>query len=429
MTELFASNLNIIVKRWPIVAAAVKSQTINELDAHLVNGRNQTISVNGIQLSSRHDRLAEAQLFISTLPTDATHVTVYGVGMGDVPSLLIDNPQYLSIDVCILNLSVFALLISYTDQSEWLKHPNINLTALPSAKLNFPNIAITPDLTLVSDENAITRDLLVYELNRNFANQKHNIDKISLARLNANIPNLRNDPDASLLLNTHRNINCVVIASGPTLEDHYPYLLELTQKPKSSRPLVIAVDTAFKALFQHKVIPDIIVSIDPNIRPDHFPMEHTENVILVYFPKINPLILEQWKGPKYSAYSTGELYDELAAKLPKLRLFTNGSVVHPAIDLAVHLGAYQISLFGCDFCYTNNKTHAFWPDGALGPKINNAKHWLINGHGDRVPTDLNFRGYLRSLEQFIKSKPNVKFYQSSLDGARIHGAQYKAFIK
>nr|WP_320126421.1 6-hydroxymethylpterin diphosphokinase MptE-like protein [uncultured Shewanella sp.] len=427
MTKLFASNLNIIVKRWPIVAAAVKSQTINELDAHLVNGRNQTISVNGIQLSSRHDRIAEAQLFISTLPADATHVTVYGVGMGDVPSLLIDNPQYLSIDVCILNLSVFALLISYTDQSEWLKHPNINLTALPSAKLNFPNIAITPDLTLVSDENAITRDLLVYELNRNFANQKHNLDKISLTRLNANIPNLLNDPDASLLLNTHSNINCIVIASGPTLEDHYPYLFELTQKPKYSRPLVIAVDTSFKALFQHKVIPDIIISIDPNIRPDHFPMEHTENVILVYFPKINPLILEQWKGPKYSAYSTSSLYDELANRYPKLRLFTNGSVVHPAIDLAIYLGAYQVSLFGCDFCYTRNKTHAFWLDGALGPQIKNAKHWLINGYGDRVPTDLNFRGYLRSLEQFIKSKPNVKFYQSSLDGARIHGAQYKDF--
>lgn len=429
MTELFASNLNIIVKRWPIVAAAVKSQTINELDAHLVNGRNQTISVNGIQLSSRHDRLAEAQLFISTLPADATHVTVYGVGMGDVPSLLIDNPQYLSIDVCILNLSVFALLISYTDQSEWLKHPNINLKERADSMLVLPYIGITPDLVLTSNENAITRDLLVYELNRHFANQKHSIDDVLLARLNANISNLLNDPNASLLLNTHSNANCIVIASGPTLEDHYPYLFELTQKTKSSRPLVIAVDTAFKALFQHKVIPDIIVSIDPNIRPDHFPMEHTENVILVYFPKINPLILEQWKGPKYSAYSTGGLYDELAAKLPKLRLFANGSVVHPAIDLAVHLGAYQISLFGCDFCYTNNKTHAFWPDGALGPQINNAKHWLINGHGDRVPTDLNFRGYLRSLEQFIKSKPNVKFYQSSLDGARIHGAQYKAFIK
>lgn len=161
---------------------------------------------------------------------DATHVTVYGVGMGDVPSLLIDNPQYLSIDVCILNLSVFALLISYTDQSEWLKHPNINLKERADSMLVLPYIGITPDLVLTSNENAITRDLLVYELNRHFANQKHSIDDVLLARLNANIPNLLNDPNASLLLNTHSNANCIVIASGPTLEDHYPYLFELTQK-------------------------------------------------------------------------------------------------------------------------------------------------------------------------------------------------------
>lgn len=374
MTELFASNLNIIAKRWPIVAAAVKSQSIVHLDAHLVNGRNQTISVNGIQLSSRHDRLAEARLFISTLPADTTKVTVYGVGMGDVPSLLIDNPKYTSIDVCILNLSVFALLLCYTDQSEWLSHPNINLIALPSSELHFPNIAITPELILTSNENAITRDLLVYELNRSFANQKHTVDEVSLARINANIPSVLNDPDAALLLNTHRNSHCIVIGSGPTLEDHYSYLFELAQQPISLRPLVIAVDTSFKALLQHDIIPDIILSIDPKIRPNHFPMEQTRHVTLVYFPKINPLILAQWQGPKYCAYSSSSLYDDLAKKIPKKRLFTNGSVVHPSVDLAVYLGANQISLFGCDFCYANNKTHAFWPDGALGPKVNNAKH-------------------------------------------------------
>lgn len=429
MTELFAANLSIITKRWPIVAAAVKSQSIDHLDAHLVTGRNQTISVNGIQLSSRHDRLAEAQLFINTLPRNTQHVTVYGVGMGDVPSLLIDDPKYVSINICILNLSIFALLISYTDQREWLNHPKVNLKEHADTTLVLPYIGITPDLILSSNENAITRDLIVYELNRNFANQKHQFDDVSLARFNANIQNLLKDPDASLLKTTYRNANCVVIASGPTLEDHYSYLFELTRKPRNQRPLVISVDTAFKALSLNNITPDIILSIDPNIRPDHFLMEHTNSVALVYFPKINPLILEQWKGPKYSAYSTSQIYDELADKYPKLRLFTNGSVVHPAIDLAVYLGAYEISLFGCDFCYTRNKTHAFWPDGSLGPQINNAKHWLINGRGNRVPTDLNFRGYLRSLEEFIKSKPNIKFYQSSLDGARIHGAQYKDFLK
>ncbi|MEI8613913.1 hypothetical protein P4S54_09540 [Shewanella sp. PP-He15 brown] len=127
MTELFASNLNIIVKRWPIVAAAIKSSPFEHLNAHLVIGNNQTISVNGIQLSSRHDRIAEAKLYINTLPKDVNSVTVYGVGMGDVPTLLIEKNSINTIKVCLLNTSLFSLLITYTDQSEWLSHPKVQL--------------------------------------------------------------------------------------------------------------------------------------------------------------------------------------------------------------------------------------------------------------------------------------------------------------
>lgn len=427
MTELFANNLHIITKRWPIVAAAIKSQSIDQLDAHLVTGRDQTISVNGIQLSSRHDRIAEAQLFINTLPPNARQVTVYGVGMGDVPSVLIDNPQYQAIEVCILNLAVFALLLCYTDQREWLDHPNLTLHEQAGKTLSFPYIAITPELNLVSNENAIIRDLIIFELNRHYANQKHINDMRVESRFKANIKNIENDPSANLLIMQHSNPQCFVIASGPTLEDHYDYLFKQRQLPESIRPLMIAADTALRGLINHGIYPDIVISIDINIRLDHLPIEETNNISLVYFPKLAPEVVEKWKGKKYCAYSKHKQYDALANSHPKLRLYTNGSVIHPIIDLAIYLGAYEISMFGCDFCYTKNKTHAFWPDGSLGPKINNAKHWILNGLGKRVPTDLNFRGYLRSLENYIKTKPNVKFYQSSLEGARIQGTQFKDF--
>ncbi|MCL1090783.1 DUF115 domain-containing protein [Shewanella profunda] len=441
MTELFASNLNIIAKRWPIVAAAVKSQSIVHLDAHLVNGRNQTISVNGIQLSSRHDRLAEARLFISTLPADTTKVTVYGVGMGDVPSLLIDNPKYTSIDVCILNLSVFALLLCYTDQSEWLSHPNINLIALPSSELHFPNIAITPDLTLVSDENATLRDLLVMELNRDFSNRRHKTDDPQiLQRFADNRVFIANDPDAADLVKRHHRYKAIVIGSGPSLEEHYPYLQQISLS--TSRPLIIAADTALRGLLHHKIKPDIVVCIDGLIASYHLPLSETHDINLVYFPRVDPDVLTHWLGERFIAYGNSKIYDSLAYQTPKLRLFTNGSVIHPAIDLAVKLNAKEITLLGCDFCYCNNKSHAFWNDHpfdendikeqiwvkAIVQKIKEAKHWLINGKGQRVPTDLNLRAYLRYLERYIAKHPDVKFYQASLSGAKIRGSQYKELI-
>ncbi|MEL4425277.1 hypothetical protein AAEH84_05695 [Shewanella indica] len=89
MTELFAANLQIIQSRWPLAGAILKQQAPGSLDAALVTGQNQTISVDGIQLSSRHNRLAEARLYIDTLPADSTEVSLYGVGMGDVAQCIV----------------------------------------------------------------------------------------------------------------------------------------------------------------------------------------------------------------------------------------------------------------------------------------------------------------------------------------------------
>ncbi|MCU8090865.1 DUF115 domain-containing protein [Shewanella sp. SM20] len=427
MTQLFASNLNIIVKRWPIVAAAIKSSPFDHLKAHLVIGSNQTISVNGIQLSSRHDRIAEAKLYINTLPKDVNSVTVYGVGMGDVPTLLIEKNSINTIKVCLLNTSLFSLLITYTDQSEWLSHPKVQLLEPQKQnRLDPVYIAITPDLSLVSNENASLRDLLVYENNIEFVNSKHKLDDpVIKARFSENLSFLKLDPDAAMLKLIHKQHTAFVIGSGPTLEEHYGYLKSQRERPSNDRPLLIAVDTSFKALMGQGIIPDILVSIEHNITQEHLPESIPETVTLVYFPRIPAKVIGSWPGPRFNAYSKGKIYDQLHKTYPKLRLFTNGSVIHPAIDLAVHLNIWEITLFGCDFSYPNNKTHAFWKDGEIGPKAGNAKHWIINGRGERVSTDLNFRAYLRNLEHYIATKPRIKFYQSNLSGAKIKGTQFK----
>ncbi|ABO23205.1 motility associated factor glycosyltransferase family protein [Shewanella loihica] len=431
MTELFNANLNIISQRWPIIASALQHASFDHLDAALVTGQTQTISVNGIQLSSRHDRMAEARLFIEQLPSGCKHVAVYGIGMGDVPSLLIDNPQLQQILICPLNIALFALLLSYTDQSEWLNDKRVVLVhQLEQNKLATHYIAITPDLLLIDDENAKLRDLLVLENNRAYANKHHTIDNPEIQqRLLENLSAIEQDPDAATLKMTHHQSHAHLIGAGPTLETHYSYLLRQRALPIGQRPLMIAVDTSLKALTENKIIPDIVVSIDSKITLEHFPENIPEDITLVYFPTLSKEVISNWPGPKFNAYSTSPIYDQLAKHHQKIRLFTNGSVIHPAIDLAVTLGIKEITLFGCDFCYPNNKTHAHWEDGMLGPSTQlQKKHWVLNGHGKRVATDLNFRAYLRSLEHYIRIHPKVKFYQSSLEGARIIGAQYKELV-
>lgn len=427
MTELFSSNLNIITRRWPKLASRLLVTSFDDLDACLVIGSEQTISVNGVQLSSRYNRQAEAQLFIDQLPKNITHISVYGVGLGDVFNLLIDDSQIEQIDVNLLNLSLFALVLSHTDQSEWLNDPRVNLIdKIDQYRLAKFYIALPADLYLISDDNAVIRDLIVYENNREFVNSKHKQNTFQLKlRFESNIDALKRDPDAKSLQLTHGSNAAFVIGSGPSLEQHYDYLTKQIIKPLGSRPLFIAVDTALVPLLANGICPDLLVSIEYNISMAYFPENIPETIGLVYFPRIPNSVVKAWPGPKYNAYSTHCVYDELQSLIPKMRLFSSGSVIHPAIDLAVNLKVTDLTLFGCDFCYPQNKSHAYWQGDELNLGIKNAKHWVFNGHGHKVMTDLNFRGYLRSLERYIRSKKHISFYQSSLDSAKILGVEYR----
>lgn len=386
MTELFSNNLSIIQQRWPILASTLKLLKIDGFDAQLVTGQNQTISVNGIQLSSRHNRLAEAELLINSTQLNKQKVTVYGVGMGDIPSTLIDDLTVEQIEINILNLKLFALLLSYTDQSDWLSDNRVTIVHNPSQdNIDVFAIVVTPDLILASDENASLRDLLAIEKNREYANKQHRIDDPKrLQRLKDNQLLLEQDPDAATLKSNQTQAKAYVIGAGPSLEQHYAFLKNSRELPLEERPLMIAVDTAFKALMNENIIPDIVISIESNITRMHFPDEIPKSVKLVYFPRVPNDVLLSWPGERFNAYSKSLMYDELDSHTPKLRLFTNGSVIHPAIDLAIYLQTKELTLFGCDFSYPNNKTHAFWEDGALGPKVADAKHWIINGNEERV---------------------------------------------
>ncbi|SUI75961.1 motility associated factor glycosyltransferase family protein [Shewanella morhuae] len=427
MTVLFDSNLEIINQRWPLLSQMLNTASVLDLSAHLVQGTEQTISVNGIQLSSRHNRIAEAQLLISQLPNNSSEATVYGVGMGDVPTILVQNSAIKHIRICILNVNLFALLLTYTDQRQWLSDQRLELEfQLQHHRLAQQYIAITPELLLSSDDNARLRDLLVFNNNLTYANKSHGSvdDKLRL-RMMENLATIKKDRDAADLSSHYQPTKTLVIATGPTLELHYAYLRAQQTLPKPTRPLMISVDTALKALLNENIIPDIVVSIDQNISRQLLPDNIPTSVKLVYFPKSRQDVLQWWPGQRFAAYSQSQVYDELHQLAPKLRLFTNGSVIHPAIDLAVYLKSKTITLFGCDFSYPHNKTHAFWQDGKLGPSVTHAKqHWVMNGHGEKVATDLNFRGYLLALEHYIHSKPHVTFYNVSLDGAAIDGTHY-----
>lgn len=424
MSEFFQANAEVIERRWPALYARLLNEDSSAIEAELTQGLGSTLSIDGIQLTSRHDRVREAQIQAASLPADKPQLHVYGTGLGDLPTVLLERTGLERLYVHILNGALFALVLQLIDQREWLQDPRVELLyAGDLSDICTPFFALPAEMLLADDFNAKIRDRLVSEVHLSFNNREFDPQSPFIQqRLRDCLPVLLADDDVATLFGTCAGREIYVIGTGPTLEQHFERLAAI--RARVERPLFICVDTAYRPLREHGVVPDYVVSIDQRISFRHLPSEASDGIPLVYLPMSDPEVLRAWKGKRYGGYSASPVYAALREQYPRALLHMGGSVIHPAVDLAVKMGAARITLFGADFAFPMNKTHAGWSDGDLGPSVNQARHWVRDGHGQRVSTQLNFRGYLCVLERYIASQPHVAFFNSSRAGAQIAGTGF-----
>lgn len=421
MTDFYPVNSAIIARRWPAVFAWLEQQDVNSVNAELVEGRGSTLSVNGIQLTSRHDRVAEAEQHTASVPNKAPAVVLYGTGLGDAQRVLLKRKKLKELHVRIMNSAVFALVLHLLDNSDWLADPRVTLDIAGNySVVELPYVCLSAELELADSHSLKIRDRLLIDIKRVLANLHFSAQSTWLIeRLESNLELLRKDRDVAELFGTLRGGEAFVIATGPTLMNHYQKLKAIREQEK--RPLFICVDTAFKPLLDHGIRPDIVVSMDKNIHSGILLPEASEGITLVYMPMVQNEVLSQWKGPRYAALEVHEGYEQIRKKIKRTTLVTNGSVIHPAADLAVRMGAKRVTLFGADFAFPGEHTHASWGKGELGLKTNMANHSVVDGHGQQVKTMFAFCIYLNHLEVYIANHPEVAFFNTCRDGALIQG--------
>lgn len=283
--------------------------------------------------------------------------------------------------------------------------------------------ALPAELELVEDAASRIRGRLCSEILAGYTRQRfHPQSPRILTRQAENAPLLIQDGDVSSLFGTHTGATALVIASGPTLQQHLPSLAaRLAAHPDW---LVLCVDTALAPLQQQGIRPHWVVCIDDALLPARLPVAGMEQVPLIYAPMVPHATLLHWPGPRLTCYSESQMYESLRATHPKGILHQGGSVLHPTVDLAVKMGCSEIILLGCDFAFPGNQTHAGWHDGALGPSAKQALSWTLDGHGRRVTTNPNFTTYQIELERYIARHPEVQFWNSSKEGAALLGCDY-----
>ena len=422
--ELFARHGQLISKRWPTLWPRLLAQDVTHLQVELTEGLGSTLSVDGIQLTSRHDRVKEAKLQAASLPEEPV-LHIYGTGLGDLPRVLLQRSSLRRLEVKIMNGALFALVLRLLDQQDWLADPRVELMmAGDESEIRLPFFALPPELQLVEDAAARIRDRLVSEIDLPFASARFDAEHPDVTRrLAENRELLTSDGDVASLFGLARGKHALIVASGPTLQTNLATLQAQLQTRRQDY-LLISVDTALAFLLRHGIRADIVVTIDDAIHGSRLPADQSAQTTLVYYPTVPTAALLAWQGPRKAAYSRSPMYQTLRQEIPKGTLHSGGSVIHPAVDLAVQMGCQQVILLGTDFAFPGELTHSGWADGALGPTASQALSWTLDGHGRRVKTNPNFSAYRTELERYIARHPEVHFWNSSREGAEIAGCSY-----
>ena len=422
--ELFAQHGRLIRQRWPALWPRLLAQDVESIQAELTEGLGSTLSIDGIQLTSRHDRVKEAELQAANLPEVAV-LHLYGTGLGDLPRALLSRSSLKRLEVKIMNGALFALVLRLLDQQDWLADSRVELMmAGDESEIRLPFFALPPELQLVEDAAARIRDRLVSEIELPFASARFDAEHPAVTRrLTENRELLTSDGDVASLFGLARGKHALIVASGPTLQTNLATLQAQLQTRRQDY-LLISVDTALAFLLHHGIRPDIVVTIDDAIHGSRLPADQSAQTTLVYYPTVPTAALLAWQGPRKAAYSRSPMYQALRQEIPKGTLHSGGSVIHPAVDLAVQMGCQQVILLGTDFAFPGELTHSGWADGALGPTASQALSWTLDGYGRRVKTNPNFSAYRTELERYIARHPEVHFWNSSREGAEIAGCSY-----
>jgi len=411
---IFDSNFAIIQKRFPNIG-----NTLAAVDAdHLsVETQGCTLVVNQIQLTSSYDREKEALIQCQHVADNEEEVTIYGVGLADCINLLLTKPRLRKLNVIVLNEAIFLYVLHAMEHENWLNDNRVQLyLAKDFNAISRAFVALPGELTLAQLNALPLVDKIKARLDQPFLNEQfQQQNSIRVASIKKNMPFVEQDDDVSCLPRLSTD-DVFVVGAGPSL-DRQLEALKTTSTP------IIAVDASLRVLLENNIVPNYVVSIDYTAYRffESLDLSSLIKANLLYFPHVQSEVLSAWPGKRIVSYSNTPMYQDLKKSHPKTMLFSGGSVIHPAIDLAKMLGASTITLMGVDFAFCDNKSHAGCGNDSHRLPMTTAQEQVENNLGEQVPTMTSFKRYLHDLEDYIKLNGQLRFLNASLHGAKITG--------
>ena len=337
----------------------------------------KTYKLDNIYIHSKYDPIKEAKRSVQLLLENKEDIDVYilfGCGLGYVAQelyeqILADNPKQIKPYIIWIenDLKTFMTTIHSSDISNLLEDENVKifvespkdvigsfLQTIPTKRIRYYYHRPT-----YSFEEAYFKEVQNYI---NYVLDRKDMNSATLVRFQKtwarniifNTPYYPFAGKIESLRDIAKGCTAVVIAGGPTLEKMIPYI-----KKERENLILIAVDTAYKYLKSQKIIPEIVVSVDPQYwNYKYLENEKLKDSILItdpsaYFKVFRNIAAEQI----FTGNSLFELTGYFVKNENRGTLAAGGSVATTAFDIARLIGAEKIILAGLDLGFPGRNTH------------------------------------------------------------------------
>lgn len=218
-----------------------------------------------------------------------------------------------------------------------------------------------------------------------------------------NVPHILSTPGIQPLRGIAQDVPAVLIAAGPSLGKNVHHL-----KRTKGRAVLIAADTALGYLLTRGIVPDFVVSADPQDTTyrKFEGLDIPQDVALVFHPACNHQIVKHFPGPKFVFDCAIPAYQWLRPFWPAKGPLEMESMcqVHIGFNLAEWLGCQTIILVGQDLSYSDDGWHV-----RGGSYMTEQESAMMVKHGQTVPnifgkpvrTNPTFLNYKSILEKKI----------------------------
>ena len=258
--------------------------------------------------------------------------------------------------------------------------------------------------------------------------------KLYLINALKNIPLLKNYSNISRLFRQFENFPAVVIASGPSLDSNISFLRNIQDKI-----FIIAADSAGGPLAQNGIIPDFVISVDPQpYIEEHLRLIPENNSAYIFSITANAQSVKKHNGfITMTSHPVCQFIEELSGSVSQSIDSLTGNVSGDALIFAYRAGYRNIGLMGLDFSFSDysiyakgsayqNRFSLFFQNRIIPVETANLNYIMKSSGGtvcEGKLTRKSFINYRNSFEEMIKKNNISGVYNINNSGLDIKGTE------